>query len=208
MANNSTQPRIPGRPRGRPRKDGSPPRQSDRTAYPIEEPIPDPTGGATPTTYDRFRAAELAGLGLPFEDIAALVGCQISDLVGNGVLANDCKVGVAQANEALARKVRDKAFSGNPAIMNAYAKSRLRWNDTGAREPEPSEQITEIEWTVYDGKQQSNARKNKAPARAVTDTIPKAHEQSPRPSSPHSGNPEAEDSDAPVDDPTSGACPL
>jgi hypothetical protein len=75
----------------------------------------------------REKAAHLAGVGVPQEDIAKIVGCSAKTLRKR--FPDELKRGAAEANAEIAGCLFAAAKAGNIAAMIFWMKTRARWRE-------------------------------------------------------------------------------
>lgn len=148
----------PWRPGRRPGSSPAKQAAAEKVAADLGLPELDPRASAPSNPDDAAKQAEtvqeLAGLGLPAADIAALAGCLERDLMPGGRLRRDVEVGLAAENVAVARKLRDLALSGNSTAILYWTKARMGWNEGGSRETMEQKEprrIRSISWNIIEG---------------------------------------------------------
>ena len=85
-----------------------------------------------PTEATRQQARDMAGLGLPHEQIGALIG--ISDVTLRKYYEDDLQMGKAQASARIADTLFNKAQSGDTTAMIWWTKAQMRWSETVKQE--------------------------------------------------------------------------
>jgi hypothetical protein len=102
-----------------------------------------PNGGAregsgrklfVPTEQERKQVEMLAGCGVPYVQIAALVRDGIHMETLRAKFPDDLMRGKAKANAAVGRNLFEKAMGGDVACMIWWTKSQMGWKDTTAIE--------------------------------------------------------------------------
>lgn len=84
-----------------------------------------------PTRTQREQVEQLAGYGLPLEQIAGLVGQDgISAETLNKHFAKEILQGRAKANAGVASTLYQKAMSGDTGAMIWWSKTQMRWAET------------------------------------------------------------------------------
>jgi hypothetical protein len=73
-----------------------------------------------------------AGLGLPHEQIAALVG--IDDKTLRKHYRTELDIGKAKASASIARSLYNKALGGDTTAMIWWTKAQMRWSETVKQE--------------------------------------------------------------------------
>lgn len=82
-----------------------------------------------PTDADRKLVEHLAGVGLTYEQIAALMmGGITTDLLARH-FKKELITGKAKASQAIARTLYQKAMSGDTACLIFWAKSQMKWSE-------------------------------------------------------------------------------
>jgi hypothetical protein len=85
-----------------------------------------------PTEETRKRVREMSGLGLPHEQIGALIG--ISDVTLRKHYPDDLQMGKAQASARIADTLFNKAQAGDTTAMIWWTKAQMRWAETQRHE--------------------------------------------------------------------------
>jgi hypothetical protein len=85
-----------------------------------------------PTKETRQRVREVSGLGLPHEQIGALLG--ISDVTLRKYYDDDLQMGKAQASAKIADTLFNKAQNGDTTAMIWWTKAQMRWSETVRQE--------------------------------------------------------------------------
>lgn len=85
-----------------------------------------------PTEETRKKVREVSGLGLPHEQIGALLG--ISDVTLRKYYENDLQMGKATASAAIADTLFNKAQGGDTTAMIWWTKAQMRWSETVKQE--------------------------------------------------------------------------
>ena len=85
-----------------------------------------------PTENSRKQVETSAGLGLPHEQIAALVG--IDDKTLRKHYRTELDVGKAKASASIARSLYNKALGGDTTAMIWWTKAQMRWSETVKQE--------------------------------------------------------------------------
>jgi hypothetical protein len=81
-----------------------------------------------PTNNDRKTVQSAAGLGLPQDQIAALIG--ISDKTLRKYYAKELMLGKAQASATVAKSLFNKATGGDTTAMIWWTKAQMGWGET------------------------------------------------------------------------------
>jgi hypothetical protein len=81
-----------------------------------------------PTKNDRKTAQNAAGLGLPHEQIAALIG--ISDKTLRKHYGKELALGKAQASAHVAKSLFNKATNGDTTAMIWWTNAQMGWGET------------------------------------------------------------------------------
>jgi hypothetical protein len=81
-----------------------------------------------PTDNIRKQVETSAGLGLPHEQIAALVG--IDDKTLRKHYRIELDIGKAKASASIARSLYNKALGGDTTAMIWWTKAQMRWSET------------------------------------------------------------------------------
>ena len=85
-----------------------------------------------PTANSRLQVETSAGLGLPHEQIAALIG--IDDKTLRKHYRTELDVGKAKASANIARSLYNKAIKGDTTAMIWWTKAQMRWSETVKQE--------------------------------------------------------------------------
>ena len=85
-----------------------------------------------PTQETRAKVREMAGLGLPHEQIGALIG--ISDVTLRKYYEHDLQMGKATASAQIADTLFNKAQGGDTTAMIWWTKAQMRWSETVKQE--------------------------------------------------------------------------
>src|SRR5215469_14830710 len=80
------------------------------------------------------RVRELAGVGVPQDDIARIIGCSPKTLRKR--LRDELDLGVAEANATIAGCLFAAAKGGNVPAMMFWLKTRARWRERTAADEE------------------------------------------------------------------------
>lgn len=81
-----------------------------------------------PTIEQRKQVETLSGMGLPQEQIGALIGC--SDDTLRKYFEDEILKGRAKANAKIAQTLFSKATGGDTTALIFWAKTQLRWKET------------------------------------------------------------------------------
>jgi len=81
-----------------------------------------------PTEKTRAQAQQAAGLGLPHEQIGALIG--ISDKTLRKYYATELAIGKAMASAAIAKTLFNKAQAGDTTAAIWWTKAQMGWGET------------------------------------------------------------------------------
>ena len=121
------------------------------------------TGGAMPgagrpsfkpTDIDRKQVEALAGYGVPFEQIAVLIGDGISLDTLRTYFPNELVRGKAKANAQVGKGIFQKAMGGDTTAMIWWSKSQMRWAETQKHEHTGTDgapiEIKKIERVIVD----------------------------------------------------------
>jgi hypothetical protein len=102
-----------------------------------------------PTEERRRQVEQASGLGLPHDQIAALIG--ISDETLRKYYKTELAVGKAKASAQVAKTLFNKAVvQGDTTAMIWWTKAQMRWAETQRHEnsgPEGGPQIIRYEWS-------------------------------------------------------------
>jgi hypothetical protein len=85
-----------------------------------------------PTDDLRRQAEQASGLGLPHDQICALIG--ISDETLRKYYAAELGMGKAKASAQIAKTLFNKAQSGDTTAMIWWTKAQMRWSETVRQE--------------------------------------------------------------------------
>ena len=85
-----------------------------------------------PTEKTRSQAQSAAGLGLPHEQIGALLG--ISDVTLRKYYDVELALGKATASASIAKTLFNKAMAGDTTAMIWWTKAQMRWSETMRQE--------------------------------------------------------------------------
>lgn len=85
-----------------------------------------------PTDNSRLQVETSAGLGLPHEQIAALIG--IDDKTLRKHYRVELDVGKAKASANIARSLYNKAMKGDTTAMIWWTKAQMKWSETVKQE--------------------------------------------------------------------------
>ena len=85
-----------------------------------------------PDDKSRSQVESASGLGLPHEQIAALIG--ISDKTLRKHYATELAVGKAKASAQIAKSLFNKAQAGDTTAMIWWTKAQMRWSETVKQE--------------------------------------------------------------------------
>ena len=85
-----------------------------------------------PTDAMKAQVETASGLGLPHEQIAALIG--ISDKTLRKHYKEELAVGKAKASAQIAKSLFNKAQSGDTTAMIWWTKAQMRWSETVKQE--------------------------------------------------------------------------
>lgn len=80
-----------------------------------------------PTDHDRKRVALHAGLGVPIEQIARIVGIAKETLIKH--YGDELELGRAQATASIAGKLYERAMKGDVACMIFWLKAQAGWSE-------------------------------------------------------------------------------
>ena len=81
-----------------------------------------------PTENDKKQVEISAGLGLPHEQIGALIG--IDDKTLRKHYRQQLDIGKAKSSAAIARSLYNKAMGGDTTAMIWWTKAQMRWSET------------------------------------------------------------------------------
>lgn len=87
-----------------------------------------------PTEDDRANVEKLAGLGLSYEQISALVRDGISVPVLMNCFKRELELGKAKAHAKVGGKLFQKAMDGDTASLIWWTKTQMRWAETQKHE--------------------------------------------------------------------------
>jgi hypothetical protein len=87
-----------------------------------------------PTDIDRKQVEALAGYGVPFEQIAALIGDGISLDTLRTYFPNELVRGKAKANAQVGKGIFQKAMGGDTTAMIWWSKTQMRWSEVQKHE--------------------------------------------------------------------------
>jgi hypothetical protein len=87
-----------------------------------------------PTDEDRANVEKLAGLGLSYEQISALVRDGISVPVLMNCFKRELELGKAKAHSKIGGKLFQKAMDGDTASLIWWTKTQMRWAETQKHE--------------------------------------------------------------------------
>ncbi len=85
-----------------------------------------------PTKETRQQVREMSGLGLPHEQIGALIN--ISDVTLRKHYAFELSIGKAEASAKVAGTLFNKAQAGDTTAMIWWTKAQMRWSETVKQE--------------------------------------------------------------------------
>ena len=85
-----------------------------------------------PNDNSRKQVETSAGLGLPHEQIAALIG--IDDKTLRKHYRAELDIGKAKASASIARSLYNKALGGDTTAMIWWTKSQMNWSETVKQE--------------------------------------------------------------------------
>lgn len=85
-----------------------------------------------PTDEQRKMVKTLAGVGVPQEQIAAIIG--ITDDTLRKHFEVETQVGKAMAHSNMAQAIYQKAIKGSERMMIFFAKTQMKWKETDALE--------------------------------------------------------------------------
>ena len=106
-----------------------------------------------PTDVDRKQVEAMAGYGVPFEQIAALIRGGISIDTLRSHFSSELISGKAKANAQVGKGVFQKAMSGDTTAMIWWTKTQMRWAEThrlehtspdGSMTPKPALDVTKL----------------------------------------------------------------
>ncbi len=81
-----------------------------------------------PTIQQRKQVEDMAGMGLPFEQIAALIG--IKDDTLRKHFEDELVTGKGKTNFQVGQSLYKKAIGGDTAAAIFWAKTQMRWKET------------------------------------------------------------------------------
>lgn len=116
-----------------------------------------------PTDEDRANVEKLAGLGLSYEQISALVRDGISVPVLMNCFKRELELGKAKAHSKIGGKLFQKAMDGDTASLIWWTKTQMRWAET---------QKHEIVQTTISINSALEAAKNRVISADITDIEP------------------------------------
>ena len=121
------------------------------------------TGGAMPgagrpafdpTDAERKQVEAMSGYGVPFEQIAVLIGDGISLDTLRTYFPNELVRGKAKANAQVGKGIFQKAMGGDTTAMIWWSKSQMRWAETQKHEHTGTDgapiEIKKIERVIVD----------------------------------------------------------
>ena len=85
-----------------------------------------------PTDQHRRVAEQMSGLGLPHEQIGAIIG--IDDKTLRKYYQTELKIGKAKASSQVARTLYDKALGGDTTACIWWTKAQMGWAETARHE--------------------------------------------------------------------------
>jgi hypothetical protein len=85
-----------------------------------------------PTDKTQAQVQQASGLGLPHDQIAALIG--ISDKTLRKHYAIELALGKAQASASVAKSLYNKAIKGDTTAMIWWTKAQMKWSETVKQE--------------------------------------------------------------------------
>lgn len=85
-----------------------------------------------PSDDERRQIENLAGIGLPYRDIASTLGVALDTLKKH--CGDELKRGKAIANAKVARTLHNKAVDGDTAAAIFWAKTQMGWRETERHE--------------------------------------------------------------------------
>ena len=106
-----------------------------------------------PTDHERKQVEAMAGYGVPFEQIAALIRGGISIDTLRSHFSSELISGKAKANAQVGKGVFQKAMSGDTTAMIWWTKTQMRWAEThrlehtspdGSMTPKPALDVTKL----------------------------------------------------------------
>jgi len=106
-----------------------------------------------PTDYDRKQVEAMAGYGVPFEQIAALIRGGISIDTLRSHFSSELISGKAKANAQVGKGVFQKAMAGDTTAMIWWTKTQMRWAEThrlehtspdGSMTPKPALDVSKL----------------------------------------------------------------
>ena len=106
-----------------------------------------------PTDVDRKQVEAMAGYGVPFEQIAALIRGGISIDTLRSHFSSELISGKAKANAQVGKGVFQKAMSGDTTAMIWWTKTQMRWAEThrlehtspdGSMTPKPALDVSKL----------------------------------------------------------------
>lgn len=99
-----------------------------------------------PTDEFRRQAETLAGLGLPHEQIAAVIG--IDDKTLRKYYPDELRVGKANANAKVAQTLFDKATGGDTTAAIWWSKAQMGWSEKMGVEHSGDVVVSKIERVI------------------------------------------------------------
>ena len=100
----------------------------------------------TPTAENRKLAETVSGLGLPHEQIGALIG--IDDKTLRKHYRHELDQGIAKANSNVVKSLYSKASGGDVTACIWWTKTRLGWKDTSRTEISGIREVARVEIIV------------------------------------------------------------
>ena len=106
-----------------------------------------------PTDVDRKQVEAMAGYGVPFEQIAALIRGGISIDTLRSHFSSELISGKAKANAQVGKGVFQKAMAGDTTAMIWWTKTQMRWAEThrlehtspdGSMTPKPALDVSKL----------------------------------------------------------------
>lgn len=106
-----------------------------------------------PTEVDRKQVEAMAGYGVPFEQIAALIRGGIGIDTLRAHFSSELISGKAKANAQVGKGVFQKAMSGDTTAMIWWTKTQMRWAEThrlehtspdGSMTPKPALDVSKL----------------------------------------------------------------
>jgi len=100
------------------------------------------------TAEDRKLVEEMSGYGVPFENIASLIGGGIERNTLTKHFKTELMQGKAKANSKIGNTLFQKAMDGDTSALIFWAKTQMRWRENNDNEnetaPEPKQIIFNI----------------------------------------------------------------